>query len=457
MSKEPLQKPTQPNVAAHPPDHEGADLEPTTTAQADRLVMTSWSLNYNQARGAKNSAKVQARDADSALYVDELKISPAADVKESPESLQRTITGVAIGKTGAAHIGTFAHPKGRGGQVSASVGYGTKPKFDFTIETKDAAVAATARRDHARLVVLLADDIGREGFVEPMEAQHALDKLITAQFDGKAVTGKINRVDHVARKAVNTTPLNYAPVNADRAFRLLVAIPTKATDTTVTTTSSKNGEQSTGAKNTKGTTDTHETTVNTTQETEVLSAIESTIKTGFSLLTTQLRSFGFTHELMHNTSKTTDTRVDGKYSLSGNITGSAELDLSKLPLVDRIPGGRQLLGALKGALSFNLLPTFALNTNFVFNGLEGFMQKVGLQHKYDLGSNLATMVDNEVSSSITKHWSTTIATRAHNARVVTQSDEVTGGTKSGGSTTVTRTEGNVQVVESDVQPHLVEE
>ncbi len=69
------------------------------------------------------------------------------------------------------------------------MGYGAKPSFEFTVKAPNPRDRESEKQMHASLVTLLSQDLDQ--FVDDVEAQAALDRLVATVFPDRGVTATI--------------------------------------------------------------------------------------------------------------------------------------------------------------------------------------------------------------------------------------------------------------------------
>src|SRR5205823_4214088 len=117
-----------------------------------------------------------------------------------PAPVPKIFAGVTLAATGKAEMGSYTHPKDKGGKVSGSVAYGDKPTFDFTISTVDydpktasddakaeakKAKALNSGAAHKAFVQTLTNEL--DTFVDEAEAQAVLSRIVSEQFSEVSV------------------------------------------------------------------------------------------------------------------------------------------------------------------------------------------------------------------------------------------------------------------------------
>ena len=425
-----------------------------TTEEVDRLtssgemVKTAWTINYTKMPGKKD-APLKARTPDSALYVEEVKVSPEGEPgKDDPEP--HRFHGVAKARTGEAPLGSFVHPKGRAGKVSASVGYGTKkPRFDFTVETKSRRDKEIDKRQHATMVKELEVSLRNDKFVEEVEAQAELDRVVKEYFGDGDVVATIKPLISNDVAIVNTTDLKYASVNADRTFRLRVAMPSASTNRTLSSVTTSGGETTTSREQAESTGVENETSLSTSTETQRAQTVENLVSTSIDHLAEKVRRTEWENDQSWQHVGGKDTTTGSSFSLKNAIKGTVGL-------------GGGLLGRLASKIidaTLNLdvntelgtTSSVKINENSIVGGQTGF--KTTADERDSFAQKLTTQVKNMMTTSLKSDIATAIRTKNSSGTAEKQGD----GRKDVQNSTYSTTVGRIETVAADVQPHLEEE
>jgi len=424
-----------------------------SAAEVDRLtaqganVNTGWYVNF-RTHGVAAGNHPAPRTDKSSLYLNDLKIAPEGDGGEREPPPQH-FHGVTLAKTGAAFVGSFAHPKDRRGLASAAVSFGQRPRFDFTLTSPSRADAADAQQSHGEIVRDLV--AGLDDFVDENEAQGALDRILAARMVDPATRGLVKRSDVGKSASVNTTDLKYGPVSASRAFRLRVDVPTVVKDKTVTSSTTTNGEKTVAGETNFASQVESESTNTSAIESQRMEQIDNHLRTGIkgvfdSLFTQQASSESVTY---HEDARATDNTTATK--LSGEVKGKVNL-VPDIPVIGWI--AKKLIG---GSLEINLSPT--LDTTFTVTGkkVDSETGKGGSSWKTDKRRISETEVEQfaKFLTSTTLKSAVSMAIRVK--RTTGDGGKVSGGEKNSQVTSSSTTVGTVQIVSTSDQPSLVEE
>ncbi len=429
------------------------EAPPPTAEQVDRLaahgqtVDTAWTVNF-RTHGATAGKHPAARTQNSALYLNDLAISPDGEAGERAPSPQH-FHGVTLASTGPAFVGSFAHPKDRGGLVSAAVSFGQRPTFDFSVRSPSRSDGADARQHHAEIV---RDFVaGLDDFVDESEAQAALDRVLAARMEDPGTHGVVKRTDHGKSASVNTSDLKYRPVGASRSFRLRVDVPTVVKDKSVSSSTTTNGEKTVVGETSFGNQTENEATNVSAVESQRLSQVEHSLRTGIKGVFDKLFEQQTTSEttVFHGESSGTETSSGTK--LNGQVKGTVDL-VPDIPIIGWI--AKRLIG---GTLAIDLSPS--LSSDFKVSGKKedsqtgrgGSATKWGERH----------ITDTEVEQFAKYLMSTTLKSSVSMAirvkRSTSDGGKVSGGEKNSQNTSSSTTVGTVHIVSTADQPDLVEE
>ncbi|MCX5744188.1 MAG: hypothetical protein NT062_16990 [Proteobacteria bacterium] len=438
-AKQATPKPSPPTPTTPTPD----DVEQAFHGPAGdhrKLVDTRWQLDYLQSLDGTREGKVGPRSASSALFVDNLRIVPRDPTGGDTSAYERSIQGVALALSGAAHLGSYPLPQGLGGTGSASVAYGTRPNFAFTITTRDAEVAGVAKAQHAQLVDRLTR--GLDDFVEPGEAQRVLDQLLQQQFPGKAVTGTIVSSRPPTKTQV-TTSLDYAPLKGPRLFELGLEIPTTTDKETRTDTVTRSDERVTGSEDT--TTEGHQSDTTSTAEItkKHVATMQSIIKSGFKDLYQQVRKTGISTKGTLSDTVAKDSAETRNLGLNAEVKGNATVDLSHLPFVGTIVGK-----VLTGGLNFALHPNLSISTGLTTKNVDGMTLEFNVDRDLTKLNEITSALDSSFDNIISNQWETKITSAVQLTTSGSNAKKSNNGDKSGGSSTSTVTRGTVVTLQN---------
>lgn len=419
---------------------------------APETVQTQWNLDYDAlfpGPSDKDQA-LHARTPDSALYLD-LKVAPNGEPgKEAPPPMP--FNGTDLSRSGAAHLGGFAHPKGRGGKVSGSIGAGKRPTFSFTLKSK-ALHGVAATKAHSEIAAQWSRKL--DDFATEQQAEAILRGIIDQLYPDGDVTVQVSRTDH-AGSTINPTSLNYGSVSSDRTFNLKLAVPTAAKDHVVVSSSSKSGETTNGTENNRQQVIGTEVGTSSTNEIALTSQVKSTLDTGLNALARTIIDTGFTSDLTTTTVHGDNTKVAGGFSLKSMIDGALAFSPGKL--LEGIPGIGPALSKLGSAeLKVHMEPNFNSDFGFNWNNSTDTVSKLGAQAKTQTAHELASYVKSQTERLMSTTLKTSIAAATKVSTTNTTGDKTTGGDKATGASSVTETKGSVEIVKAALQPSIVEE
>jgi hypothetical protein len=421
--------------------------------QVDRIIAnrgdtadTSWSINFGTI-GREVGRPVTPRTPDTSLYLHDLKIAPDGEPGKAGPAPHH-FSGVTLAPTGAAHIGTYTHPRNRAGIASAAISFGGKPSFDFTITSKPKDVKV-AKADHTAVVRELARRL--DEFVDDAEAQAVLDGVLAMYFGTEDVKAVIRRKDHQLGKPVNTSDLKYSAVKGDRNMRLRVDVPTVVKDKSMSWATTENGETTSAKEDTHGRTSTLETTSTVSVEQQNRKAFETALKSGLRGITKNFINNGMANELTTFNESGSGSETGGGSKLSSSVGGEFDI-VPDLPVIGRLV--KWLVGP---KLKMNIAPDFS--STWEISGTKkdssstksSFQQQVGTELIHEGGiENLATTLEEG-------YLKTKIETAIKVVVGVNDGEKVSGGKKHATSTSSSSTVGSVQVLSTAIQANLVEE
>jgi hypothetical protein len=426
-------------------------------------VNTLWNINFND-QFTDTGAKVEGRRPTTSLYVNQLKVAPEGDQgKEAP--LPKLFAGVTLAKTGSAQMGSYAHPKDKGGKVSSSVAYGAQPTFDFTIKTvdydpktaskgeKDEAAKAKAMNSgagHRAVVKELTDALGT--FVEETEAQAVLTNIVNAKFQNVGVEATIKMTNAKTTKPINTTDLQYGALSSDKTFNLMVTIPNATKDKTSSYTTNRGGEITQGIEGSSTRAVEKGTSAKSTIETAWARSYETAFTAELNAAAENVKKNANLNE--RTTTHTGTMKFDNSTSadLDGDIHGEAGLDLSGIPLAGKVLG--KLLNA---KVNIELHPKLSDTFTLEHISTDEDAKKTVLSEESTVRNALSTTMMSSVKSKWDQSLKQSVETATHEVTTETTGAKATAGAKVNESTAATTTTGTITIVANAVQPVLTEE
>ena len=429
------------------------DAQPPTAADVDRLtaqgqtVNTAWNVNF-RTHGAAAGKYPAPRTQASALYLNDLEIAPEGEAGERAPAPQH-FHGVTLAPTGSAFVGSFAHPKDRGGLVSAAVSFGQRPKFDFTVTSPSRSDTTDAKQHHAEIV---RDFVaGLDDFVDETEAQTALDRVLAARMEDPGTHGVVKRTDQGKSASVSTNDLKYGPVGASRPFRLRVDVPTVVKDKSVSSSTTTNGEKSIVGETNFGNQTENESTSATSIESQRLSQIERSLRTGIKGVFETFFQHDQSSESVTFKESSGETETSSGTKLNGQVKGTVNL-VPDIPIIGWI--AKKLIG---GSLEINLSPSLDSEFKMSWKKSESETGKGGSGWKWSDRKITESEVEQfaKFLTSTTLKSSVSMAIRVKNSR--SDGGKVSGGEKNSQVTSSSTTVGTVHIVSTVDQPYLVEE
>lgn len=433
-----------------------------TASPASTTVNTLWSINFiDEFRGT--GEKVEGRKQGTSLYVNQLKIAPDGEAgKAAPKP--KVFSGVTLADTGSAEIGAFTHPKDKGGRVSGSVAYGEKPTFSFTIKTpgydpkaatkeekEETAKAKAMNAGPSQKAVVKELTAALDTFVDEAEAQEVLTRIVNDHFKSIEVEATIKMTSKQKTKPINVTDFTYGALAADKTFNLMVKIPNVTKDKSSVWNQTKGGEVTQGTEHIKEEGKEKGTVQKSTIETEFIQSFESAFMTELKTAAEKVRKSANLNEnsTTHTGSMTVKNSTTAK--LTGDISGGAELDLSKIPLAGKFLG--KLLNA---KVNINLKPDLSDIFELQHVSTDETAKKTVESEEATVRNELATAMTNSVKNAWSSKMRTQLETQTHETTTEKETEKTSGGGKQNESTSATSTSGTVAIVASAVQPVLVE-
>lgn len=428
------------------------DNAPRSLADVDQmasagLANTAWTMNFRSV-GRGTGSKVSARTPGTSLYVNDLKIAPDGEPGE-PNPVPHQFHGVTLAPTGASELGTYAHPKDRGGMVSAAVSFGGRPRFDFTLESPSRADRANIGAVHAEIVRELVASL--DDFVDEAEAQANLDRILSAYLEDPASRGTVRRRDPGKTRSVNTSDLRYGPVTGKKTFRLRVDVPSAVKDRSVSYATTSNGEVTSAQESSTGSQVETETTTTASVESQRVTQIEHALSTGIKGAYEKFMSdTNSTESATHHEESKQTEKSKGK-KLNGQV--KAEIDLvPDIPVIGWL--ARKLIN---GKLAIDLQPSFESNTKLTGKWVDAEAGKESATR-----SSSQKQLSEQEATQVAKHLTSTTL-KSQVAVVVkvrgstSDGQKEIGGSKDARSQAISTTVGSVHVVATTHQPVLVEE
>lgn len=409
------------------------------------LVQTAWTINYDRMFGKKD-APLKARTPESALYVHEVNVSPQGEPGRDDPAPHR-FHGVALAATGAAPLGSFAHPKGRGGSVSASIGYGAKPSFEFTVVTKNRTDRAEEKDKHKAMVMELSLRVDK--FVDEDEAQAELDRVVKDYFPNGDVTATIKPLFARSGARMNTKDLKYGALTSDRTFRLRVAVPSASTNRSLSAATTSGGETTSYNEHATTTGAEDESSLSTKTETQRTKTVEDVVSNEIAALAEKVRDTEWENDQSWQHTSGKDTSTGSDFTLKNAIKGSVGL-------------GKGILGTLVSKIAdatLNLDVNTEMGTTsgvkIVDAGTQG--GHTGFKTTTKERSDLATKLNTVVKTAMVTSLKSEIATAIRSKNMRGTADKQGGGRKDVQNATHSTTVGRIDTVAADVQPHLEED
>jgi hypothetical protein len=426
-------------------------------------VDTLWNINFID-QFAGTGSKIEGRSPATSLYVKELKVAPQGDAGK-PAPAPKVFKGVTLAATGRAEMGSYAHPKDKAGTVSASVAYGARPTFDFTIKTVDynpqtaskeekgeaaKAKAMNTGEAHKAVVKELTDKL--DTFVDEDEAQQVLTDIVNAKFQDISVEAKIKMTNAKTTTPINTTDFTYPALSADKTFNLMVSIPSATKDRTSSYTTTKGGETSQGTESSTGETKEKGTSTKTTVETAFLQSFESAFSSELKTAAEEVKTKANLDENSTKHTGTMSVKNSSSAKLSGDINGSAGLDLDKIPIAGKILG--KLLDA---KVNISLKPDLSDVFELEHISTDEDAKKTVKSEEDKVRNELATAMMSSVKSAWSSSLKTQVENSTHETTTETKGQKTSEAGKKAESTSATTTTGTVTIVANVVQPVLSEE
>jgi hypothetical protein len=436
---------------------------PPTTTTTPTTVNTLWNINFID-QFAGTGTKVEGRKETTALYVKQLKVAPEGEAGKSPPA-PKIFAGVTLAATGRSEMGSFAHPKDKGGKVSSSVAYGGKPTFDFTIKTvdynprtaekeeKEEAARAKAMNTGAAHRVVIKELISElDTFVDEQEAQAVLTKIVASHFENLSVEATIKMTNPKTTTPINTTDYDYSPLSADKTFNLVVRVPNVPRDKSSSYTTTKGSEVTKGVETSKEEGKEKGVATKSTIETEFIQSFEYAFMNELKTAAEKVKTSANIDEksTTHTGKMTVKNSTSAK--LSGDINGEAGLDLNKIPLAGKILG--KLLSA---KVKINLKPDLSDTFELEHSSTDEEAKKTIKSEETKVRNELATAMQTSVKNLWSSRLKTSVETSTNEVTTEKSGEKKSEGDKTDISTSSTSTSGTVTIVAHAVQPVLSEE
>jgi hypothetical protein len=441
----------------------GSATPTTTLTTTPTTVNTLWNINFID-QFAGTGTKVEGRKETTSLYVKQLKVAPEGEAGKSPPP-PKIFAGVTLAATGRSEMGSFAHPKDKGGKVSSSVAYGGKPKFDFTIKTvdynprraekeeKEEAARAKAMNTgaaHRAVIKELMSEL--DTFVDEQEAQAVLTRIVTSRFENLSVEAIIKMTSPKTTTPINTTDYDYSLLSADKTFNLVVRIPNVTRDKSSSYTTTKGSEVTKGVETSKEEGKEKGVATKSTIETEFIQSFESAFMNELKTAAEKVKTSANIDEksTTHTGKMTVKNSTSAK--LSGDINGEAGLDLSKIPLAGKILG--KLLSA---KVNISLKPDLSDTFELEHSSTDEEAKKTIKSEETKVRNELATAMQTSVKNLWSSRLKTSVETSTNEITTEKSGEKKSEGDKTDISTSSTSTSGTVTIVAHAVQPVLSEE
>ena len=405
------------------------------------MVPTHWRINYDRIYGgARRSGRAAPgeRTESSILHVREFRVQP----EHGTTTPATPFSGYHLQNSGAVEMGSVQHPRGAGGEASASISYMRDGDVHLSVNGPRSGRHAVESR--------IAGELSRQSSF-PDDLGAAATALLTDADRAAGRTTVTATTRRGAEVAVTPIPLRYPAINADSTMDVMVEVPVGERRVIAESTGGGETEDVTGA--TAGATheEGSEATHSTTDVTRMVTAIEARFE-----MARETVSRHVAQEMVRNR-----LEFNQQFELGGEAGGTLsagipEFSVGLTDLLAFIPGIGEELSSLLHGLGPEI--TFAINAQLQMQVHARTTTTFTGEHTTETTTTDEDSIRRAISGAMSARWESTVEHQVTDAVRTSRSDARTAGSSdSHRSTTRTgstsRSEGTA-VAQTDV-PRLI--